>query len=57
MVGINKRTNGNAERKVRLIIIVVLHRKENHKEQIVTPWNITGQKRIYLRIKKSAYRR
>jgi len=31
-----KRTNENADRSVRLITIVVLHQKENHKEQIVS---------------------
>jgi len=39
MLGINKRTNENAERKVRLMTIVILQKKENSKEQIVSNTN------------------
>ena len=49
MLGTDERTNENADRKVRLFAIVVLHKKEDYKEHIVS--NImenTGQKRIHL---------
>jgi hypothetical protein len=36
MLDIDERTNENAERKVRLIIIDVLHKKDDHTEQIMS---------------------